>query len=408
MTRVVLCVQNLPVPADKRVWREACTLRDAGYDVFVVAPRAAGQPASAVLDGISVRRWDPAREWPGVVGQVAEALTGLVRTARALLTIEREGQIDVLHVANPPDGYALLARALRRNWRVVFDQHDLCPELLDAQRGAASLTARILRPVLQVIERRCYRRSDLVILPNNSYRQIAVTRGQVNPARAVVVRSGPDRVDPRPLHGRPDGGSLDVIFAGMMNVQDRIDVLLHAVAEVDARRPGRVRLVLVGTGDDVPRLRALAEQLRIAPITRWTGWLESGELRAQLHAASVGVSLDDDTPFSRLSTMTKIPEYLAVGLPCVVADLPENRVSAGDAARYFAPGSATALAEQIEWLLDSPAAIDTLHEAALARAPGLLWEHSARRLVAAYAWLMKGAPAVVGEQQVATASAAAA
>ena len=408
MTRVALCVQNLPVPADKRVWREACALRDAGYEVFVVAPRGADQPASAVLDGVAVRRWEPAPEWPGVVGQAVEALTGLVRTARTLLDIEHDGRIDVLHVANPPDGYALLARALNRDWRVVYDQHDLCPELLDAQRGAGSLTTRVLRPLLRLIERWCYRQADLVILPNNSYRRIAVTRGRVAPERAVVVRSGPDRIDPRPSHGRPAPGPLDVVFAGMMNVQDRLDVLLHAVAEVDARHPGHIRLALVGTGDDVPRLQALAEQLGIASVIRWTGWLEGGELRAQLHASSVGVSLDDDTPFSRLSTMTKIPEYLAVGLPCLVADLPENRVSAGDAARYFAPGNAGALAEQLELLLDSPGAIDALHEAALARAPGLLWEHSARRLVAAYAWLLDRAPVVVGEQRVVAASAAAA
>jgi glycosyltransferase involved in cell wall biosynthesis len=400
VTRVVLCVQNLPVPADKRVWREACALRDAGYEVFVVAPRGAEQPASAVLDGIAVRRWEPARDRPGVVGQVGEALAGLSRTARTLLAIEREGRIDVLHVANPPDGYALLPRVLRRDWRVVYDQHDLCPELLDAQRGAASLTARILRPALRIVERWCYRAADLVVLPNNSYRHIAVTRGHVPPERAVVVRSGPDRLDPRPPVHRRRAGTLDVVFAGMMNVQDRIDVLLRAVATVDVRRPGRVRLVLVGTGDDVPRLRALAAQLGIAPITRWTGWLESEALRAELHAASVGVSLDDDTPFSRLSTMTKIPEYLAVGLPCVVADLPENRVSAGDAARYFAPGSDTALAEQLESLLDSPGSTDALRDAALARAPGLLWELSARRLVAAYGWLVTGGAVVAGEQHV--------
>jgi len=390
------------------VWREACALRDAGYEVFVVAPRGDDQPASAVLDGITVRRWEPARDRPGVVGQVGEALAGLSRTARTLLALEREGPIDVLHVANPPDGYALLPRVLRRDWHVVFDQHDLCPELLDAQRGAASLTARILRPALRLIERGCYRVADLVVLPNNSYRDIALTRGRIPAERAVVVRSGPDRIDPRPPASRARAGTLDVVFAGMMNVQDRIDVLLHAVAAVEARGPGRVRLALVGTGDDVPRLRGLAAQLGIASITRWTGWLEADALRAELHAASVGVSLDDDTPFSRLSTMTKIPEYLAVGLPCVVADLPENRVSAGDAARYFAPGSSAALAEQLESLLDSPGSIDALREAALARAPGLLWEHSARRLVAAYEWLVAGGAVVAGDQHVDDANAVAA
>jgi glycosyltransferase involved in cell wall biosynthesis len=400
VSRVALCVQNLPVPADRRVWREACALRDAGHDVSVVAPRGAEQPRHEVLDGITVRRWEPARERGGVIGQVSEALTGLARTGRELRELQRVRGLDVVHVANPPDGYAILARALHREWKVVFDQHDLCPELLDAQRGARSLVARVLRPILRRMEQWSYRCADLVILPNNSYRAIALERGRVSPAAAVVVRSGPDRVDPAPDRRERSRPTLEVVFAGMMNVQDRVDVLLSAVADVARRRPGCLGLTLVGTGDDVPRLRGLADALGIAHLVRWTGWLDADDLRAELHRADVGVSLDDDTPFSRLSTMTKIAEYLAVGLPCLVADLPENRFTAGDAARYFAPADAHDLAAGFVTLLDDPLAIESMRTAALGRAPSLVWERSARRLVAAYEWLLEHAPAVAGDQHI--------
>ena len=402
MSRVALCVQNLPVPADRRVWREACALRDAGHEVVVVAPRGADEPTREVIDGITVRRWEPARERRGVIGQVGEALAGLARTARELRELQRDRGLDVVHVANPPDGYAVLARALRREWKVVYDQHDLCPELLDAQRGERSIVARVLRPALRRVERWSYRCADLVILPNNSYRRIALDRGGVSPAAAVVVRSGPDRVDPAPAPPDPTRGRLDVVFAGMMNVQDRVDVLLHAVAAVETRRSGCLTLTLAGTGDDVPRLRALADDLGVADLVLWTGWLEPAELLAELHRASVGVSLDDDTPFSRLSTMTKIAEYLAVGLPCLVADLPENRVTAGPAARYFEPADARDLAAALESLLDDHGAIDAMRRAALARAPALVWERSARRLVAAYDWLLDHGAAVPGDQVIET------
>jgi glycosyltransferase involved in cell wall biosynthesis len=400
VSRVALCVQNLPVPDDRRVWREARALRDAGHEVFVVAPRGVDQAPRELLEGITVRRWKPAHERGGVVGQVTEALTGLLRTARALRDLERATGLDVVHVANPPDGYAVLARALHREWKVVYDQHDLCPELLDAQRGARSLTARVLRPVLQRLERWSYRSADLVILPNNSYRRIALVRGRVPPSAAVVVRSGPDRVDPAPQRRAATGAPLAVVFAGMMNVQDRVDVLLHAIAEVERRGSGRIALTLAGTGDDVPRLQALAADLGISGTVRWTGWLDPDALRDELHRATVGVSLDDDNPFSRLSTMTKIAEYLAVGLPCLVADLPENRVTAGDAARYFRPADAHDLAAAFESLLDDPNAIDAMRAAALARAPALVWERSAQRLVAAYEWLLHRAPAVRGDQDI--------
>jgi hypothetical protein len=114
VSRVALCVQNLPVPADRRVWREACALRDAGHEIVVVAPRGADEPARELIDGITVRRWEPARDRRGVIGQFGEALAGLARTARELREVQRDRGLDVVHVANPPDGYAVLARALHR------------------------------------------------------------------------------------------------------------------------------------------------------------------------------------------------------------------------------------------------------------------------------------------------------
>jgi len=400
VSRVALCVQNLPVPDDRRVWREACALRDAGHVVSIVAPCGSGQPRHEVLDGITIRRWTPSRERRGVLGQVSEALAGFARTARELRELERAAGLDVVHVANPPDGYAVLARALHREWKVVYDQHDLCPELFDAQRGARTTTARVLRPILRRIERWSYRSADLVILPNNSYRAVALDRGGVSPAAAIVVRNGPDRVDPACTPPELEGKTLDVVFAGMMNRQDRVDVLLHAAAAVAARRPGTIELTLVGTGDDVPRLRGLADDLGITDLVRWTGWLDADGLLAELHRATVGVSLDDNTPFSRLSTMTKIAEYLAVGLPCIAADLPENRFTADDAARYFTPADSQDLAAAFLSLLDDPLAIGSMRAAALSRAPSLVWDRSAQRLVAAYKWLLDRGPAVVGDQHI--------
>ena len=42
--RVLLLVENNAYPFDVRVRREAHALRDAGYRVSVIAPRASGQP----------------------------------------------------------------------------------------------------------------------------------------------------------------------------------------------------------------------------------------------------------------------------------------------------------------------------------------------------------------------------
>jgi len=391
----VMCVQNMPVPHDRRVWREARALRNAGHDVSVISPGSAQLGRKERLEEIEIRRWGAPPEMSGLVGQVLETLTALAWTSWYLLALRLRGPIDVLHVANPPDTYFVIGRLLRLfGTRFVYDQHDVCPELLDAQAGAKSRKARVLRPFLEALEQESYRCADLVIAPNNSYRSIAIRRGRVDPHSVVVVRSGPDALAFQQATPVP----LVVVFAGMINVQDRVDLLLEAAASVLSRRPGSLRVLVVGTGDDVPRLQALAAARGIDDAVRWTGWLSGDALRDQLQGGSVAVSLDGDDEFSRISTMTKVPEYLALGLPCLLADLPENRVSAGDAAIYFTPGDAASLTTKLDVILDEPGVLGELARGARRRAPSLLWEHSAARLVAAYRWLLESGPVVPGDQ----------
>jgi glycosyltransferase involved in cell wall biosynthesis len=92
--------------------------------------------------------------------------------------------------------------------------------------------------------------------------------------------------------------------------------------------------------------------------------------------------------------MIKITEYVAGGMPAVVADLPESRVTAGEAALYFRAGDAADLARRLEELMDRPELLDRLAEKALLRGPELVWAHSAERLVAAYSQLLGGRPQV--------------
>ncbi|MDQ4089242.1 MAG: glycosyltransferase family 4 protein [Actinomycetota bacterium] len=398
--RVVLCVQNLSVPQDRRVWREARSLAEAGYDVSVICPGYDGSARREHLDGVDIVRYPRPPDLPGLAGQLLETVAALFWTSILLLVLRRRGPIDVVHAANPPDTFVLVASPLRRfGTRFVYDQHDLCPELL-AMRSATGLKSRMLGSLFRVLEQRSYRTADLVVAPNNSYRRIALDRGGMPPERVVVVRSGPDeiRADLGHDRSRAGAGPLVVSFAGVMGRQDRLDVLLEAAAEVLSRRPDALRLDLIGRGDDIPRLRKRAAELGIAHAVSWPGWLFGEELASRLAAGSIAVSLDDDSLFNRLSTMTKVPEYLALGLPALIADLPENRVSAGNAAVYFAPGDPTDLAKRLESLLDDGDQLAELRRAALERASHLLWAHSASRLVAAYEWLLAGGKPVEGDQ----------
>jgi len=252
------------------------------------------------------------------------------------------------------------------------------------------------RPVqdrlLRLLERASYRLADLVVAPNESYRRLALERGGKRPADVVVVRSGPDEVAEGVL---PTDGTLEddeppvVVFCGAMDAQDGVHLLLAASAEVLSKRPGGFRVELIGSGSNTDALRADAKRLGISSDLTWTGWLEGDDLRRRLANATIAVSPDEDNPFTRVSTMTKVTDYLGAGLPSLVADLPENRRTGDGAVEYFRAGDSHDLAQHLLVLLDDPDRRRLLADRARSRAQELLWCHSRDRLLAAYLGLLQ-------------------
>lgn len=397
MTRVVLCVQNLAVPSDPRVWAEARTLAEAGYDVTVVCPQMDGLARRERLEGVDIVRYPTVPERGGVVGQLLEAAFGLVGTAWAVSRLHRKEPIAVLHVANPPDTLFPLAWWLRRaGTKFVYDQHDPTSELLLVKFGHRP----VLDWVLRWLERRTYAAADVVIAVNNSCRRLALNRSGKAPEQVVTVRLGPSASDR--VIGPTDERVAEpiVAYAGVMGVQDTVEVLIDAFAEVLRRRPRAARLELIGRGDAVPALKQRVDALGITDAVSWAGWLSPSEMRARLRRATVGVSPDVDNAYTRIATMTKIAEYLSVGLPVIAADLPETRETASDAALYFRPADVDELADRLAHVLFTPSIRDDLAAAARARAPSLLWKHSAERLVAVYRQLLDGDSPLNGDQVV--------
>ena len=381
--------QGLPVPGDPRVWREATALVAAGHTVTVIASRGPGQSRREHLDGIAVRRYRcPAGT--GFVGLAVETLAAFGGCLAHLLALRLRGRIDVLHAFNPPDALALLAWLLPGT-PLVYDQADPVPELLRARGGAP----RPLAAALAWLELRVLRRAALVLAVNNTCRALALGRAGLAGDKVVVIRIGPTQL---PAFAAEPSGLPVVSFAGVMGVQDGVEVLLRAAALLQARRPGRCHFDLIGDGPDTPRLHRLADELGLGPVLTWTGWLSGAQFPARLARATLCVSPDTDTEFNRLATMVKITDYLALGKACLVADLPETRVTCADAVAYFPAGDAAALADRLTELLEAPALRAELAARARARAPRLLWAHSAERLVGAYASLLAGGPPVEGEQ----------
>ena len=347
-------VQNLPLIYDRRVRLECRALVAAGYHVSVICPRAEGEPKHFELDGASVYDYAPAPETTGLLSYLVEFAYAWLRTALLSVKVWRREGFSVLQACNPPDTYWLLALLWRiRRVRFVYDQHDLCPEVYEARFGR---TGNVLHRTLVLLEKATYRSAHRVISTNESYREIAMTRGRRRPEDVSVVMSAPD---PESMHSCPPDPSLKngrrflCSYVGIMGPQDGVDRLLNAIDHyVHVLGRDDCHFALLGFGDCLADLRVLATELEIDEWVTFTGKVDQGTICRWLSSSDLGVTPDPMCKFNDRSTMNKTLEYMAYGLPLVAFDLTETRRSAGPAAVYVDEDEDKAFAAAIADLLD--------------------------------------------------------
>jgi glycosyltransferase involved in cell wall biosynthesis len=386
LRRVLIIVQNLPVPFDRRVWLEACALRDAGFQVSVVCPKAPGDPSFQEIDGIRIRKYAPPPPTTGTLPYLWEFVYCWVRTfALVLRAAAREG-FDVIQACNPPDTYWALAAPFKPfGKRFVFDQHDLCPEVYVSRFPEGS---RVAWRGLRLLERATYALADHVVATNESYRETAIRRGHVAADRVTVVRTGPD--PERLKRGTPvprwrNGRRYLCAYLGVMAPQDGVDLALQAAAAIVRSGRDDLHFVFMGSGDSYDELVLLADQLGIADRVTFTGRIPDETVWEVLSTADVGLSPDPLNPLNDVSTMNKTMEYMAFELPVVAFDLRETRVSAGPAAVYVQPNDTDAFARAILELLDDPERRAEMGRRGRERVEReLAWRHQAPRYLRVY------------------------
>ena len=355
--RILIIVQNLPVPFDRRVWLESKALTAAGYDVTVVCPKGKGDPEQEVLEGVTLLKYRPYAPGGGALGFVLEYAYSFLATARLVFRARRQGKFDVLQACNPPDIFWPIARWLRRRDRsqFVFDHHDLCPELYDSRFPDGSA---LPKRGLLALERATFRTADHVVSTNMSYAEIAMRRGGKAPTDVTVVRTGPDAQRLRRKAAVPAllrGRKHLVAYIGVMGPQDGVDLAVRAAAHVvhDFGRED-VAFTFMGAGDSYDDIVALRDELGLQDYLELPGRVPDETVLDVLSTAAVGLSPDPKNPLNDVSTMNKTMEYMAFGLPVVAFDLKETRVSAGEAASYLPSGDVAAYAKEILELLDDP------------------------------------------------------
>ena len=388
-----MLVENMSVPSDRRVWAEARTLRDAGYRVSIVSPAGRDRDVEprAEIDGIAIYRF-PLREATGgpwkYLLEYGTALRELRRNARR---IHCHAPVDIVHVCNPPDILVFAVRSLRRaGARVVFDHHDLVPELFEARFGRARGP---LYEAARRLERATFARADVVVSPNETYRNIAIERGRKHPDDVFVVRMAPDverfapgDADPSLRHRKPHL----IAYVGTMGPQDGVDVAVRALAALHESRQDW-HAVLAGDGDAAGEARSLADALGLGAQVEFPGFVDDDEIVRLLRSADVCLAPEPRNALNDASTMIKIVEYMAFAKPVVAFDLVEARASAGAAGAYASDDTPEGLAAEIDGLLDDPSRRVRMGAEGRRRVTDeLSWERSKDALTAAYERVLAG------------------
>ena len=387
--RVLIVVENLPVPFDRRVWLEATTLARHGDRVTVICPKAKGFTKSReVIEDVEIFRYPVPVDASGAAGFAMEFAWCFAVTALISLYVAIAGRgFDVLHACNPPDTFWLLGRFWKLfGKRYIFDHHDLCAEMFAVKFDRSS--GALYRGLLW-LERQSMQAADVVITTNESHKALAVQRGGKRADEVIVVRSGPDLArlavyppDPAYRAGKPHL----LVYLGEICKQDGVDYMVRAVkllAEQHGRRDFQV--LFVGGGPHQPAIKAYAEEQGIMDYAGFTGRVSDEALCRILSSATLGIDPDPKNPWSDKSTMNKVIEYMHFGLPVVAFDLHETRVSAGEAGVYAQANSEADLAATIDALLDAPERIAAMAQTGRDRVRDVLaWNHSVAPLLRAY------------------------
>jgi glycosyltransferase involved in cell wall biosynthesis len=389
MRKILMLVENLPVPADPRVWAEATTLQQRGFQVSIICPKGSSQHQEGYIciDHIHIYRYRLPTLKSKFLTYIAEYSIALLMNFLLSLKVWVRSGFDVIHAANPPDVFFLIGLFFKLlGKKFVFDQHDLAPELFQVKfKGRL----KVLYRLLLLLQRWSYRSADVVIVTNLSQRRIAIERGHCLADKVFVVRNGPVRefmqvITPEPELKRGRGYLL--AYVGVMGVQDGVEYALYALHDLVYKR-GRqdVSLVLMGNGDAVPYLQALAHALHLDEYVNFTGWLSRTDVLRYLTMADVGLIPDPQNGLNEYSTLIKTMEYMAMGKAIVAFDLAETRFSAQDAAFYARPNRVEDFTDKIEVLLANEELRRTLGVVGRKRIKEeLSWDHTKEPLLRAY------------------------
>lgn len=386
--RILIIVENLPVPFDTRVWQEATTLVENGYGVSVICPKGKGYDREyECINGVHIYRHDLPTEGNGAIGYAREYYVALREEYRLAKHIYKERGFHVIHGCNPPDNIYMVAKKFRKyGVDYVFDHHDICPELFEAKFGKAS---GVLYKSQLWLEKHTYKNCVFAFVTNESYKRIAMERGGMKEEDVFVLRSGPklERLKIQAPNEKIKRGRKFMIgYLGVIGQQEGIEYMLEAADYIkNTIKRDDIFWGIVGGGPHLDAMREKCEKMGLSDIVEFTGRVPDEQMLDYLNTADVCVNSDKHNSMNDKSTMNKVLEYMALGKPMVQFELTEGRYSAQEASLYAEPNNAKDMAEKILELLDNPEMRRKMSEYGRNRIINeLSWEHTSKVLLQGY------------------------
>jgi glycosyltransferase involved in cell wall biosynthesis len=382
---ILIIVENLPVPFDRRVWQEANTLSESGAHVSIICPQMKGYTRHyEVVNGIEIYRHPLPLEARVAIGYLAEYGAAIYWEIKLAKQIYRKLPFQVIHGCNPPDLIFLTAMLFKkRGVEYVFDHHDINPELYLAKFNKKGLFYKIVC----FLEKMTFKYSIASIATNESYKQIAIKRGGMRPENVRVVRSGPklERLKLMPPNNKYLNGRKYLVgYLGVIGKQEGIELLLQSIKHILDKRQD-IQFAIVGGGSDLALYQQMSIDHKLGDYVDFYGRVSDRVLLEVLNSADVCVNPDKPTEMNNLSTMNKIMEYMALKKPIVQYELKEGRYSAQRASLYAKNNDTLDFANKIIQLISDKPEREKMGEFGYQRVVNeLSWDHESKKLIKFY------------------------
>lgn len=387
---ILIIVENLPSPFDRRVWQEANTLKENGAEVSIICPKMKGYTISfEEINGIKIYRHSLPLEASGAMGYLREYFAALFWEFTLSWKIYFKKRFHVIQGCNPPDLIFLVSWFFKPfGVKYVFDHHDINPELYIAKYNKKGFFYKFLLAA----ERLTFMTANYSIATNESYKKIAIERGKMPANKVTVVRSGPKLDRLKLTAGNQQykkGRNFLVGYVGVIGEQEGLDLLLESVAHIVKKRQD-IQFAIIGDGTELPKIKELTKQMNLADYVDFYGRVDDATMVDILNTADVCVNPDKPTAMNNLSTMNKIMEYMSLKKPIVQYDLKEGKFSAQTASLYADNTNPLDFGDKIMWLMDNPADRKAMGEYGYNRVVNeLSWEFESKKLVAFYQQVFK-------------------